>query len=443
MSKLTAFRGEILSVAADPLQAPDAVSHQPDGLLVVEDGIVVARGDHADLAPRFAGVPVITLPGLVVPGFVDAHVHYPQLDRIASHGEQLLDWLERHIFPAEQAFADRDHADALAGVFLDELLRHGTTSALVFPTVHEGSVDALFAAALARNLRIASGKVLMDLGPEALRDSVASARAETEALIARWAGRERLSYAITPRFALTSSDAQLALAGELLARHPEVLLHTHLAENRHECAAVAARFPAARDYLDVYDRFGLVTDRSVFAHGIHLDDAMCARLAETGAGIAVCPSSNLFLGSGFFNFGQADRHGVKLGLGTDIGAGTSLSMVYTQGQAYQAALAREERLDPFRALHLATAGSAALLHIADRVGALAVGQEADFVVLDQAATPVLARRCAGATLAERLFAMQVLGDDRVVAQTWIMGECAWDKRAVNKRSGNMRAGDHR
>ncbi len=440
MGNLRAFRGEILSVGDDPLHAPDAVAHHADGLLVVEDGIIVARGDHATLAARFADVPVTPIAGLIVPGFIDAHVHYPQMDRIASHGEQLLDWLERHIFPAEKAFADRAHADALATAFLDELLRHGTTSALVFPTVHEGSVDALFEAALARKMRIASGKVLMDLGPAGLKDTVETARGETEALIARWAGRGRLSYAITPRFALTSSDAQLALAGALLAAHPDVLLHTHLAENRHECAAVAARFPQASDYLDVYDRFGLVGERSVFAHGIHLSDAMCTRLAQSGAGIAVCPSSNLFLGSGFFHFGQAERHGVKLGLGTDIGAGTSFSMLHTQGQAYQAALAREERLDPFRALYLATTGSAELLHIADKVGALAVGQEADFVVLDAAATPLLARRCAGANLAERLFAMQILGDDRVVAQTWIMGECAWDKRVATTQQEGARCG---
>lgn len=429
MGKLHAFRGEMLSVDEDPLGLPEGagLSYQADGLLVVEDGVIVARGDYASLATRFADVPVTVLDGLVVPGFVDAHVHYPQMDRIASHGEQLLDWLERHIFPAEKAFSDPAHASAMAQAFLGELLRYGTTSALVFPTVHESSVDALFEAALARNMRIASGKVLMDLGPDGLKDSVESARAETEALIARWAGRGRLSYAITPRFALTSSDAQLALAGELLAAHPDVLLHTHLAENRHECAAVAARFPDVADYLDVYDRFGLVTDRSVFAHGIHMSERMCARMGQSGAGIAVCPSSNLFLGSGFFNFGQADRHGVKLGLGTDIGAGTSFSMLYTQGQAYQAALAREERLDPFRALYLATAGSARLLHIEDKVGALGVGQEADFVVLDSAATPLLARRCAGAGLAERLFAMQILGDDRVVSQTWILGECAWDR----------------
>jgi guanine deaminase len=421
-----AYRAELLSVSHDPRDAgPEAVRHEPDGLLVVEDGVIVARGAYADLAGQYPEAE--RLPGLVVPGFIDAHVHYPQTDSIASYGEQLLDWLDKHIFPAEKAFADKAHADAVAAFFLDELLRNGTTSALVFPTVHEQSVDALFEAALERRMRIVSGKVLMDLGPEGLRDTPASGRAGTEALIRRWKGRGRLGYAVTPRFALASSDAQLADAGALLVEHPEVLMHTHLAENRHEIAAVAGRFPDASDYLDAYDRFGLVTARSVFAHGVHLPERSCARLHESGAGVAVCPSSNLFLGSGHFDFGQADRHALRLGLGTDVGAGTSFSMLRTAGLAYQAALAREDRLDPFRALYLATAGSAALLHIGDRVGALEVGQEADFVVLDDAATPLLARRTADADLATRLFALQILGDERAIARTYVLGECAWNK----------------
>ncbi|WP_298397708.1 guanine deaminase [Sphingobium sp.] len=419
-----AFRGEILSVPHDPLTDPQAVRHDPDGMLVVEDGIIIDRGAYADLAPRYGDIPVDTLPGLIVPGFIDAHVHYPQMDRIASHGEQLLDWLDRHIFPAEKAFADRSHADHVAGLFLDELLRNGTTSALVFPTVHAHSVDALFEAALDRNMRIISGKVLMDLGPDGLADTAESARAESDALIRHWRGKGRLGYAVTPRFALTSSDEQLQVAGQLLTDHPDVLMHTHLAENERECAEVAARFPDAADYLDAYDRFGLVGDRSVFAHGIHLSDRACARMHESGAGIAVCPTSNLFLGSGFFDFTQAARHGLKLGLGTDVGAGTSFSMLHTAGVAYQAGLMRGHRLDPFRALYLATAGSAALLHIEDKVGGLMPGQEADFVVLDPAATPLLARRTAGADLAERLFALQILGDDRAIADTYVMGERA-------------------
>jgi guanine deaminase len=419
---IRAYRAELLSVSRDPRDAPDAVRHEPDGLLVVEDGVVIARGAYETLADTYADAE--PLPGLVVPGFIDAHVHYPQTDRIASYGEQLLDWLDKHIFPAEKAFVDKAHADEVAAFFLDELLRNGTTSALVYPTVHEQSVDALFEAAMLRNMRVVSGKVLMDLGPEGLNDTVASGRASSEALIRRWRGRGRLGYAVTPRFALASSDAQLADAGALLAEYPDVLMHTHLSENVHEIAAVAARFPDSADYLNAYDRFGLVTARSVFAHGVHLPERACARLQESGAGVAVCPSSNLFLGSGHFDFGQADRHGLRLGLGTDVGAGTSFSMLRTAGLAYQAALAREDRLDPFRALYLATAGSAALLHIGNRVGALEVGQEADFVVLDPAATPLLARRTQGADLATRLFALQILGDERAIARTYVMGECA-------------------
>jgi guanine deaminase len=424
---LRAFRGEFLSVARDPRDHADAVRHDSDGMIVVENGIVIARGSHADLAPRYRTVPVETLPGLIVPGFIDAHVHYPQMDRIASHGEQLLDWLDRHIFPAEKAFADRAHADSVAAAFLDELLRNGTTSALVFPTVHAHSVDALFEAAQSRNMRIVSGKVLMDLGPEGLSDMVQSGRTETQTLIRRWHNNGRATYAITPRFALTSTHAQLGDAGALLAEHPQVLLHTHLSENVRECAAVADHFTESTDYLDAYDRFGLVGPRSVFAHGVHLSDRECARLSQSGAGIAVCPTSNLFLGSGFFDFGQADRYALRLGLGTDVGAGTSFSMLFTAGVAYQAALATGTALDPFRALYLATAGSARLLHIADRVGSLEPGQEADFTVLDDRATPLLARRTANATLAERLFALQILGDDRAIDRTYIMGQCAWDK----------------
>lgn len=306
-------------------------------------------------------MPLTRLPGLLVPGFVDCHVHYPQVDRIAAHGEQLLEWLERHIFPAEAGFADRAHADEAAAFFLDELLRHGTTSALVFATVHPQSVDALFEASLARNMRIISGKVLMDLGPTDLRDTAESGRAESEALIARWRGRGRLGYAVTPRFAPTSSDAQLTAARDLMHDHPDALLHTHLAENRLEIAGVAARFHDAADYLDVYDRFGLVGSRSVFAHGVHLEKRALGRMAECGAGIAFCPSSNLFLGSGLFDLARLASHGVAVGIGTDVGAGTSFSILETLGDAYKVCQLRGTSLDPFRALDLATAEARACL----------------------------------------------------------------------------------
>jgi len=419
---MKAYRGEILSVPEDPAVAgPDAVRHFEDGLLAVEDGLVVECGPWSD---RFTDLPVERLEGLIVPGFVDAHVHYPQIECIASHGEQLMQWLERHIFPAEKAFADRGHADQVAAFFLDQLLRHGTTSALVFATVHAGSVDALFEAALERDMRIVSGKVLMDLGPEGLRDSVASGRSDSEALIARWRGRGRLGYAVTPRFAPTSSREQLADAGRLLAAHPEILIHTHLSENQSEIAFVAERFPEAADYLDVYDRFGLVGPRSVFAHCVHMSGRALSRMAEAGCGIAFCPTSNMFLGSGLFDLLEADRHGVAVGIGTDIGAGTTLSILHTLGEAYRTCQLRGTSLDPFRALHLATAGGAKVMGIADRVGGLLPGQEADFILLDEAATPLLARRCAGASLHDRLFALQVLGDDRAIAGTWLRG-CRW------------------
>ena len=421
---LTAHRAELLSVPDDP-RLGGATRHHPDGLLVIEDGNVVAFGDHAVLADRYAGASVTHWPGkLIVPGFVDAHIHYPQTDRIASHGEQLLQWLDRHIFPEEARFADRGHADAVAGFFCDELLRNGTTSALVFATVHPSSVDALFEAALARNMRIIGGKVLMDLGPEGLRDTPDSGVADTEALIARWRGRGRIGYAVTPRFALTSSDAQLASAGALVERHPEVLLHTHLAENRGEMGAVSARFPDAADYLDVYDRFGLVGARSVFAHCVHPGERALRRLAAAGSGIAFCPTSNLFLGSGLFDLAAVDRHEIKVGLATDVGAGTSFSALATMAEAYKVGQLLGHSLDPLRALHLATAGAARVMGLADRIGGLQPGQEADFVVLDPAATPLLARRCAGASIADRLFALQMLGDDRAVAATYVAGASA-------------------
>ncbi|MGZ8349123.1 MAG: guanine deaminase [Allosphingosinicella sp.] len=436
---LQGYRGELLTVAEDPAAAgPDAIRHEPDGLLVVENGLVLARGPYAGLVARFPDLPVAHFPHrLIVPGFVDTHIHYPQTERIASHGAQLLEWLDRHIFPAEAAFADPAHAAAVATFFLDELLRNGTTSALVFATVHAASVDALFEAALARDMRIVSGKVLMDQGPPTLRDTIASGRADTEALIARWRGRGRLGYAITPRFALTSSDAQLADAGALLAEHPDALLHTHLSENAGEIAAVAERFPQARDYLDVYDGFGLVGPRSVFAHSIHLDDRAMARMAEAGSGIAFCPTSNLFLGSGLFDLALADAHKVRVGIGTDVGAGTSFSLLATLGEAYKVCQLRGRSLDPFRALHLATAGGARLLGLADRIGGLEPGQEADFVLLDPAATPLLARRTAGATLHDRLFALQVLGDDRAVAATFVAGRLAYGRDSMAPTAGEI------
>lgn len=431
MSDVRAYRATLVHCLDDPGRAgPDAVAHHPDGLLLIEDGHVAASGDWAALSPGLAAdVPVEHLRGRILsPGFIDTHVHFPQIDVVAAFSGQLLAWLEEKTFPAERAFANRAHADDAAQAFLDELLRNGTTTAMVFGSVHRASVDALFAAALDRNMRLIAGKSLMDKGPADLSDTADRGRAETEALIRDWGRRGRLGYAVTPRFALSSSPEQLAAAGEILRAHDHVWLQTHLAENPREVAAVAEAFPESRDYLDVYDQFGLVTDRSVFAHCIHTTDRALHRMSETGAAISHCPTSNLFLGSGLFDLARADAHGVAVGLGTDIGAGTSFSLLTTAGAACNAAQMKGRPLDPLRAYYLATLGSARALGLGDRIGSFQVGREADFVALDPAATPLLARRLEGVRdVREILFALMVLGDDRAVARTWVAGAVAHDR----------------
>jgi guanine deaminase len=425
-----AYRASLLHALEDPCQAPADVAwaFHEDGLLVVERGYVAAFGPYADIAPTLdPHTPVKDLSGrLITPGFVDAHIHYPQTDVIAAWGSQLLDWLTHHTFPAEQAFADRAHADEAASFFCDELLRNGTTSALVFGTVHKTSVDALFEAALSRNMRLIGGKVLMDRNaPAGLTDTVETGRADSEALIRAWRGRGRLGYAVTPRFAVTSSDAQLAMAGELAAAHPDVLIHTHMSENLDEIARVGELFPNHRDYLDVYAQFGLVTERSVFAHCVHAEPDALHRMKAAGASAAFCPSSNLLLGSGLFSLKQACDCGVTVGLGTDVGAGASFSLLHMMGEAYKVGQLGGEALDPLHAFYLATLAGARALKIDDKVGNLAPGKEADFLVLDLAATPLMARRTAAArTIAEKLFVLSIVGDDRAIERTYLAGRLA-------------------
>ena len=426
---MQAYRASILHLVEDPTKNREgAVAFHKDGLLLVEDGHVVGCGEYEELAPWLGGAEPEDLTGhLITPGFVDTHIHFPQVDVIAAHGKQLLDWLEQHTFPAEAAFADPRHAADAAAFFLDELLRNGTTTALVFGSVHKVSVDALFAEAFERNMRLIAGKALMDRNaPDGLTDTVESSRADMEALIAEWHGKGRLGYAVTPRFAISCSDAQLAMAGDLLAQHPDVWMQTHLSENVHEIKETAHLFPKARDYLDVYDRFGLLRRRSVFAHCVHLKGEAFQRLAGKDGAVAFCPTSNLFLGSGLFPLEEACSHGVKVGVGTDVGAGTSFSILHTLGEAYKVGQLRGDALDPFHALYLATLGGARALDLDDRIGNLAPGKEADFVVLDLAATPLLKRRLAETrSLENKLFALTVLGDDRVVARTYLAGVERW------------------
>lgn len=425
---LRAFRGAILHCLRDPGEggARDAAEYFEDGLLLVEDGRVAALGPAAELLPQLAdSAELIDHRGrLLLPGFIDTHVHYPQLDVIASYGAQLLEWLEQYTFPQEQRFADAQHAAALAELFLDELLRNGTTTALVFATVHPGSVDAFFRAAQARRLRMICGKVLMDRNcPPALRDTAESGAAESRALIERWHGVDRLLYAITPRFAPTSTPAQLAAAGRLAAEYPDVYVQSHLAENPAECAWVAELFPESRSYLDVYQRHALLRERALFAHCIHLDDADRRCMAGQGAAMSFCPSSNLFLGSGLFDLAAARDAGLRVGLGTDVGGGNSFSLLQTASDGYKVCQLRGRKLPALRALYLATLGGAEALYLDHRLGNFATGKEADFVVIDPAATPLLARRSGiAADIEEQLFALLMLGDDRLVLETRVLGE---------------------
>ena len=423
---VAAFRGEILDFAGDPATLGDAAHrHFPDGVLVVRDGHVAALGPATEiLALVPAGAVVTDYRGkLILPGFVDTHVHYAQTDIIASYGAQLLEWLERYTFPVEAGFSDPDHAHEVADFFLSELLRNGTTTAMVFATTHKTSVDAIFEAAKARTLRLIAGKVLMDRNvPESVRDTAESGYADSKALIAQWHGRDRLLYAVTPRFAPTSTGRQLELCGRLLDEHPGVFLQSHLAENRGEVAWVAELYPWSRSYLDVYDHYGLLRPRAVYAHCIHLDAADRQRMAATGAAMSFCATSNLFLGSGLFDARAAHDAGVRVGIGTDVGGGTSLSMLRTLDESYKVCQLAGQTLSPLRAFYLATLGGAAALYLDDRIGSFAIGKEADFVVLDPAATPHLARRMARTTtLAEKLFAFMIMGDDRAVHATHVLG----------------------
>lgn len=430
MSAARAHRGAILHFLRDPGGSADAGSYQhfEDGLLVVREGRVEAVGPApALLAQLPAGVPVQEhRDGLIVPGFVDAHIHYSQTDVIASAGRHLLHWLEHYTFPEECRFADAAHAAAVSEFFLDELLRNGTTTALVFGTVHRASIDALFAASERRGLRMAAGKVLMDRHcPEALRDTAEDGVRDSEALIEAWHGKARLAYAITPRFAITSSDEQLRAAGELAARHPAVLIQSHVAEHADEVAWVRRLFPGARSYLDVYDRFGLLREGAVYAHCLHLDRADRERMAHAGATAAFCPTSNLFLGSGLFDLAAADEAGMAVALATDVGAGTSFSMLRTMSEAYKVAQLRGAALSPLRAFYFATLAGARALRMDHAIGNFTPGKEADFVVLAGDGSPLLARRLASVrTLEERLLALMTLGDDRAVRATYVLGEPA-------------------
>ena len=416
-----ALRGDLLDFTAAPAwgdtESP-AVRFDRDHWLLVEDGRIVGRQAEA---PDDSWARKDHAGQLVLPGFIDTHVHCPQLEVIASYGTELLDWLQRYTFPAERAFADPARSRAGAELFLDALLASGTTSAVVFPTVHKTSAEALFEGAAARGMRLVTGKVLMDRhAPDGLRDDVAQAERDCIDLIDRFHGRDRLACAVTVRFAPTSTPEQLAMAGALCRADTSLFMQTHVAENRAEVAWVAELFPQARSYLDVYERVGLVHGRAVLAHGIWLDDADRRLLAERGAQVAHCPSSNLFLGSGLFNWPGADFH---VSLASDVGGGTSLSLPRNMADAYKVQALRGERLTAWSALHAATRGAAEALQLGDEIGGLSAGQVADLCVWDWAQGHVAqARDAVARELHERVFAWMTLADERNLAACYVAGQ---------------------
>jgi guanine deaminase len=436
MTTVTAHRSALLHSIADPdlvgIQA--SYEYYSDGLLIIEKGKILDIGDAGTLLAKYNDHK-ITLDvtehqnKLIVPGFIDTHIHYPQTGVIASYGEQLLDWLEDYTFPAEAAFEDQQHCSTTADFFLDELLKNGTTTALVFGTVHPQSVAAFFDAADHRSLRMIAGKVMMDRNaPANLIDTPQSSYQDSIDLIEKYHNKNRLSYAVTPRFAPTSSNDQLRLAGELLEQYEGLYLHTHLSENLNEIAWVSELFPERENYLDVYDHYNLVTERSIFAHGIHLSDCECKTLAKKNASIAFCPTSNTFLGSGLFNLTKMQQHQVQVALGTDVGGGTSFSMLQTMQEAYKVCQLAGQQINPFKAFYLATLAGAQALKLDDKIGNLSIDSEADFVVLDLAATPLIHNRMKTAkSIEEQLFIMMILGDDRAIDKTFSLGRCVYQK----------------
>ena len=425
-----AIRGRLLTFLRAPEGASDSASYRyiDDGIVLVKDGRIEAAAPAAELMSRLpASIPVDRhADALILPGFIDTHIHFPQTQVIASYGAQLLEWLEKYTFVEEQRFADPAHAARIAEFFLDELTRNGTTTALAYCSAHPDSADALFAAAGPRRMGIIAGNAIMNRnGPAALLEPARDAIAASRQLIGRWHGKGRLRYAVTPRFAITSTGEQLAAAGALLEEFPSVLMQTHLAENHEEIAAVGRLFPGDPSYTAVYARFGLLGPRSLLGHCIHLDDTEIALLADSRSVAVFCPTSNLFIGSGLFNYQRLAKAGVRIALATDVGGGTSYSMLRTAAEAYKVMQLQSQTLPALVAFDLMTRGNAAALGLDGEIGAIAAGRFADLVVLDARATPAMAHRMEVARgLEDELFVLMTMGDDRAVRQTYIAGRPA-------------------
>jgi guanine deaminase len=405
----------------------DAVIHHENGALVVDKGKIIWRGDWSALPKQYASLPFDDYDTkLILPGFIDPHIHFPQYRMLAAPAKDLLEWLNRFTFKEEAKYGDEAYATVAAEIFLNRLLSNGTTSALAFCSVHKTCADALFSAAEKRNMALVTGKTMMNRNAtSATQDDVASSVRDTEALHHRWHNKGRLRHAISPRFAITSTEDQLNAAGQLLAKLPGALMQTHISESAGEIALVKQLFPNARDYTDVYDRFGLLGPRSLFAHGIHLSEREAQRLYETGSSVIHCPTSNTFLGSGLMPLANLSKESraVSVGLATDIGGGTSYSMLATMAEAYKVQMLDGHKLSAVGLFRMATHDNAARLHLHQDIGALEVGKYADIVVLDPEATPILkSRHALSQSLEDILFSLMMLGDDRAVAATYVAGE---------------------
>ncbi len=423
------LHGRVLSFKSRPKSANDQASYDyyPDGGVLIHDGLIAATGDYAPVSARAGTAEVIDhRDHLILPGLIDAHNHLPQMQVIGSYGAQLLDWLNTYTFPAEARFSEPDHSARIASAYFDEMLRNGTTTAVAFCSAHKISADAYFAEAERRNMRMIGGKVLMDRNaPDGVLDTPQQGYDDSKALIAEWHGRGRGLYAISPRFAITSTPAQMEMTQALFAEYPDCYMQTHLSENKQEIALALELYPQAQDYLAIYEHYGLLGGKSLFGHCIHLSGRERSAMAETGSVAVFCPTSNLFIGSGLFNEHVTRTHGVPIAVATDIGGGTSCSMLRTMDEAYKVLQLQNQTLNPLMSFYLMTRGNAEALSLADRIGTLEPRSEADICVMDSRATPGMALRMEAAeTLAEELFVLQTMGDDRSIAEVYVAGDAA-------------------
>lgn len=430
---ITGYRGQIFYFTENPVFSKNAYQYYKDGVLYVQKGIILEAGNYATLKNKYAHATLVDYSGkLITPGFIDAHAHYAQMEMVASYGDQLVDWLENYTIPTERKFSNYLYAFKIANLFLDQLINNGTTTAQVFATIAPQSVDALFTAAQARNLRLIAGSAFMDKNtPNYASITPQQAYTNSKELIERWNNKGRLNYAVTPRSAYLLSEDEIAVATRLVKEYPGIHVQTHLAENKESVNMVQHMFPGKGDYLDVYNYYGLVTNHSTFAHSIWINDKDFALLAKKGAAAVFCPTSNLFLGSGLFNIGLANKNHTKVALGTDYAAGTTLSIPQTMNEAYKVTQLRKafskkpneiKPLDPFENYYIATLGGARALDLDQYIGSFLPGREADFIVLNLQSTPILAlRESRSKTLRDTLFAIEIVADDRTIEHTYIMG----------------------